>query len=67
MKEEVTLWEKYGPVFSLEEREIYPPDSSEIQFYRELRNEYPGRCMELGAGDGRLSGIFENGSHVIAL
>lgn len=67
MNSEITLWERYGPLFSFEEREIYPPDTKEIRFYLNLRKEFPGRCMELGAGDGRLTGLFVDGSQVIAL
>lgn len=67
MKAEIHLWERYGPLFSLEERDVYPPDMKEIQFYLDLRNKYPGECMELGAGDGRLTELFPDGSQVIAL
>jgi SAM-dependent methyltransferase len=64
---EVLLWERYGPLFSLEEGEIYPPDMMEIRFYQNFRKKHPGKCMELGAGDGRLTGYLDDGSHVIAL
>ena len=67
MKTEVHLWEHYGPLFSLEERDVYSVDKKEIQFYLDLRNRYPGKCVELGAGDGRLTGLFPDGSLVIAL
>ena len=67
MNPEVLLWEWYGPLFSLEEREIYPPDIMEIRFYQKFRKKYPGDCMELGAGDGRLTGYLDDDSHVIAL
>lgn len=67
MKSEVLLWERYGPLFSLEERDVYPADMKEIQFYLDLRKKYPGKCMELGAGDGRLTEYFPDGSLVVAL
>ena len=67
MNPEVLLWERYGPLFSLEEEEIYPPDTMEIRFYQNFRKKHPGSCMELGAGNGRLTGYFDDGSHVIAL
>ncbi len=67
MNSEVLLWEKYGPLFSFEERMIYPPDTEEILFYRNFRKKHPGECMEIGAGDGRLTGYLYDGSQVIAL
>ncbi|MCD4702663.1 MAG: class I SAM-dependent methyltransferase [Candidatus Aegiribacteria sp.] len=67
MKSEILLWERYGPLFSLEERDVYPADMKEIQFYLDLRNEHPGKCMELGAGDGRLTEFLPDGSLVVAL
>ena len=39
----------------------------EIRFYRDLRHRHPGKCMELGAGDGRLTELFTEGSLVVAL
>lgn len=67
MNPEVLIWEQYGPLFSLEERKVYAPDIMEIQFYQNFRKKHPGKCMELGAGDGRLTGYLDNGSQVIAL
>jgi SAM-dependent methyltransferase len=67
LKTEVHLWERYGPLFSLEERDVYSVDTKEIQFYLDLRKKYPGKCMELGAGDGRLTELLPDGSLVIAL
>jgi len=67
LKSEVLLWELYGPLFSLEESAVYPPDMREIQFYLDIRSRYPGCCMELGAGDGRLTQYLPDGSQVIAL
>lgn len=67
MKKEVHLWERYGPLFSLEERDVYSTDMKEIQFYLDLRKKYSGKCMELGAGDGRLTEYLPDGSLLIAL
>lgn len=67
MKPEVDLWERYGPLFSIEEKLIFPPDHRELDFYRELRKRYRGSCMEIGAGDGRLAGVLENNSLSIGL
>ncbi|MEN8208243.1 MAG: class I SAM-dependent methyltransferase [Candidatus Fermentibacteria bacterium] len=67
MKKEIHLWEGYGPLFSLEERDVYSIDMKEVQFYLDLRKKYPGKCMELGAGDGRLTELFPDGSLVVAL
>jgi len=67
LNSEILLWERYGPLFSLEERDVYPPDMKEIRFYQNLRKTYPGKCMELGAGDGRLTELLPDGSQVIAL
>ncbi len=51
----------------MEERDVYSVDMKEIQFYLDLRKKYPGKCMELGAGDGRLTEHFPDGSLVVAL
>jgi SAM-dependent methyltransferase len=67
LKTEIHLWERYGPLFSQEERDVYSVDMKEIQFYLDLRKKYPGKCMELGAGDGRLTELFPDGSLVVAL
>ncbi|MCK4807203.1 MAG: class I SAM-dependent methyltransferase [Candidatus Aegiribacteria sp.] len=67
MNSEILLWERYGPLFSLEERDVYPADMKEIQFYLDLRKKYTGKCMELGAGDGRLTELLPDGSLVVAL
>ncbi|MBD3278741.1 MAG: methyltransferase domain-containing protein [Candidatus Aegiribacteria sp.] len=55
LKPENRIWEQYGPYFSFEERYVFPEDTDEIEFYRRLRNRYTGNCIELGAGDGRLT------------
>lgn len=67
MKPEVEIWERYGPLFSIEEKLIFPPDHRELQFYSELRKRHPGSCMEIGAGDGRLAGVLGNDSLTIGL
>lgn len=67
MKPEVDLWERYGPLFSIEEKIVFPPDHRELQFYSELRRRHPGSCMEIGAGDGRLTHILGNDSLTIGL
>ncbi len=67
MKPEVDLWERYGPLFSIEEKLVFPPDHRELQFYSELRRRHPGSCMEIGAGDGRLAHILGNDSLTIGL
>lgn len=67
MKPEVLIWERYGPLYSFEEMDIYPPDTVEIGFYLNFRRKYPGKCLELGAGYGRLTELLPDGSQVIAL
>lgn len=67
MKPEVDLWERYGPLFSIEEKLVFPPDRRELQFYCEIRKRHPGSCMEIGAGDGRLAGVLGNDSLTIGL
>ena len=67
MKPEVELWERYGPLFSIEEKIVFPPDHRELQFYCELRRRHPGSCMEIGAGDGRLAKVLGNDSLTIGL
>lgn len=52
---EESVWEKYAPLFCFEEREVFPPDIPELEFYRHIRRRFSGRCVELGAGDGRLA------------
>ncbi|MCD4848087.1 MAG: class I SAM-dependent methyltransferase [Candidatus Aegiribacteria sp.] len=67
MKPEVDLWERYGPLFSIEEKLIFPPDHRELQFYGELRKRHRGSCMEIGAGDGRLAGVLGSDSLTVGL
>lgn len=61
------IWEIYGPYFSFEERYVFPEDTDEIQFYRRLRNRFTGRCVELGAGDGRLTKHITDEGLTVAL
>jgi SAM-dependent methyltransferase len=63
----VDIWEKYARYFISEETSIYPPDFREIDFYRQLRSEYQGACLEIGAGYGRLSRSLFMDSLTVAL
>lgn len=38
-----------------------------MDFYRAILERYPGRCLELGAGDGRIAAGLSDLSHVVAL
>lgn len=67
MKPEIEIWEQYGPIFSLEERVVFPTDFRELEFYRRLRTRFPGSCMEIGAGDGRLVGSISSDSLTVGL
>jgi SAM-dependent methyltransferase len=48
-------WERYAPWYIIEETQVYAPDTRELDFYRELRGRHEGRCLEIGAGHGRLA------------
>ncbi len=63
----VDIWEKYARYFISEETTIYPPDFREINFYRQLRLDYQGTCLEIGAGHGRLSRSLHRDSLTVAL
>lgn len=67
MKNQLELWESYGPLFSFEERNVFSQDSAELEFYGNLRREHAGRCLELGAGDGRLTAVVAGPDLTIAL
>ncbi|OPL18723.1 MAG: hypothetical protein AVO35_05175 [Candidatus Aegiribacteria sp. MLS_C] len=67
MKKELELWENYGPLFSFEERNVFFEDTAELEFYRHLRGRHPGRCLELGAGDGRLAAVLSGRDITVAL
>jgi SAM-dependent methyltransferase len=58
LRPEVDLWENYGPLFTLEETAVFPPEEGELSFYRTLRAGRGGSCVELGAGSGRLAGAL---------
>jgi SAM-dependent methyltransferase len=58
LKPEIALWESYGPLFTLEETSVFPPEEEEMSFYRHLRAMHGGTCVELGAGSGRLAGAL---------
>ena len=64
MSSENGVWEEYGPYFSFEERYVFPEDTAEIEFYRRLRNRFTGACIELGAGDGRLTEKIKDENHL---
>ncbi|MBN1433444.1 class I SAM-dependent methyltransferase [Candidatus Fermentibacterales bacterium] len=49
------VWDAYARFFVLEEGTVYPEDRREMEFYRTIRDLLPGRCLELGAGAGRLA------------
>jgi SAM-dependent methyltransferase len=49
------LWDAYAPFFDLEEGGVFPVDSRELVFYSSLRAGLGGRCLEIGAGCGRLA------------
>jgi len=63
----IDVWEKYARYFISEETSIYPPDFREMDFYRQLRLDYPGACLEIGAGHGRLSRSLHRDSLTVAL
>ena len=56
-RESIAVWDEYARFYVLEEGTVYPPDTEEMDFYRLLRGERceGGRCLELGAGAGRLA------------
>ncbi len=57
------VWNRYAAYFNAEEFQVFPPDHREIEFYKALRTEFPGECLEIGAGSGRLArALFNRGS-----
>ncbi|PIE52549.1 hypothetical protein CSA37_05905 [Candidatus Fermentibacteria bacterium] len=48
-------WNRYAFYFNAEEGTVFPHDTREMNFYRKLRKEYSGSCLEIGAGSGRLA------------
>jgi len=61
------LWNRYSVYFNAEENQVFPPDIREMDFYRHLRLEYPGDCLEIGAGSGRLAKALLNTGNTFAL
>jgi SAM-dependent methyltransferase len=56
------IWNRYAAYFNAEEFQVFPPDHREIQFYKALRTEFSGECLEIGAGSGRLArALFNRG------
>ncbi|MBD3369630.1 methyltransferase domain-containing protein [Candidatus Fermentibacteria bacterium] len=62
-----SFWDSYSRFFQLEEELVFPPDHREMAFYEWLVGVYPGNCLELGAGYGRLAGCLSGASRLVAL
>lgn len=62
-----SFWDRYSRYFQLEEELVFPPDHREMAFYERLVGEYPGTCLELGAGYGRLIGCLSGATRLVAL
>lgn len=61
------VWDDYAPFFNAEEGTVFQHDHREMDFYRRLRRRYPGPCLEIGAGSGRLSRSLFDGCLMAAL
>jgi len=61
------LWNRYARYFNAEEGFIFPADQPELDFYSRIREDYAGRCLEIGAGAGRLAGSLKTGAVTVAL
>lgn len=62
------LWDAYAPFFDAEEGTVFPDDAREEEFYRLVRSRFPGgRCLELGAGTGRLAGPLSSAGPAVFL
>lgn len=61
------LWNRYAKYFNAEEGYIFPPDIPEYDFYKAIRNEIPGLCLEIGAGAGRLAKYLNTKDLTVAL
>ncbi len=61
------LWNRYARYFNVEEGIVFPADKPELDFYTQLRKEYTGQCLEIGAGSGRLAGSLQGKSVTVAL
>ncbi len=60
----IPVWERYAPWYIAEETTIFAPDMRELGFYRRLREEHKGSCLEIGAGHGRLVGSLFSGESI---
>ncbi len=61
------VWEEYAPFFNLEEGTVFEHDLLEMEFYSRLRELFPGPCLEIGAGGGRLARSLSRGGFTAAL
>ena len=61
------LWNRYAKYFNAEEGYIFPPDIPEYNFYKTIREEMPGLCLEIGAGAGRLAKYLSTQDLTVAL
>ncbi|MCK5036857.1 MAG: class I SAM-dependent methyltransferase [Candidatus Sabulitectum sp.] len=61
------LWNRYARYFNAEENVVFPADQPELDFYKQIRKDYTGACLEIGAGSGRLAGSLNRESVTIAL
>ncbi|MCD4707923.1 MAG: class I SAM-dependent methyltransferase [Candidatus Sabulitectum sp.] len=61
------LWNRYARYFNAEEGIVFPADQPELDFYTQIRKEYTGSYLEIGAGSGRLAGSLEGQSAAVAL
>jgi len=61
------LWNRYARYFNAEEGIVFPADQPELDFYTQIRKEYTGACLEMGAGSGRLAGSLYGQSVTVAL
>lgn len=61
------LWNRYSAYFNAEENSVFSPDVREIEFYRKERIKFPGDCLEIGAGSGRLARALLNAGTTFAL
>ncbi len=61
------LWNSYARYFNAEECIVFPADEPELEFYRRIREEFDGACLEIGAGSGRLAASLKSKSVTIAL
>ncbi|MFO7626489.1 MAG: methyltransferase domain-containing protein [Candidatus Fermentibacteraceae bacterium] len=61
------VWDDYAPFFNAEEGTVFSHDVREMEFYRHVRKSYPGSCLEIGAGAGRLAASLADGSLMAAL